>query len=137
MYVSKLSIKNFRNFGDPPFEMELRPFTLILGENNIGKTNLLAAVALVYNQEISVLQSRVLEIEDFNYDAVRSFKSQVADGSVSPDKVIFPEIVIDTTLRDITEDQHPVVGDWYCNTDLTEARITYRFAVRGNFNREK
>jgi putative ATP-dependent endonuclease of the OLD family len=49
MYISRLSIKNFRNFGDPPFEIILRPFTLILGENNLGKTNLLAAVSLLFS----------------------------------------------------------------------------------------
>jgi len=46
MYVKNLRIKNFRNFCDPPFTMDLRPFTLILGENNIGKTNLLAVLGV-------------------------------------------------------------------------------------------
>ena len=137
MYISRISIKNFRNFGGSPFEMKLRPFTLILGENNVGKTNLLAALALVYNQEISALQKRTLELDDFNYDIVTAFKKQVADDTVSPDDVNFPEILIDTTISDITDDQHPVLGDWYSNTELSEARITYRFSLRGNFNRQK
>jgi predicted ATP-dependent endonuclease of OLD family len=51
MYISKLSIKNFRNFADPPFEIALKPFTLILGENKVGKTNLLAAVSLMTTGE--------------------------------------------------------------------------------------
>ena len=62
MHISKLSIENFRNFGDPPFEIQLKPFTLLLGENNVGKTNLLAAVSLLFGQEISVAQRRVLEL---------------------------------------------------------------------------
>ena len=37
MYVKNISIKSFHNFSDPPFTMDLKPFTLILGENNIGK----------------------------------------------------------------------------------------------------
>lgn len=37
MYISNLKIKNFRNFGDQPFMINLQPFTLIIGENNIGK----------------------------------------------------------------------------------------------------
>ena len=64
MHISKLSIENFRNFGDPPFEIQLKPFTLLLGENNVGKTNLLAAVSLLFGQEISVAQRRVLELDD-------------------------------------------------------------------------
>lgn len=53
MYISRLAIKNFRNFGDPAFVIGLRPFTLLLGENNIGKSNLLCAVSLLFGQELS------------------------------------------------------------------------------------
>lgn len=137
MYVKNLRIKNFRNFCDPPFTMDLRPFTLILGENNIGKTNLLAAISLLFNQEISVVERRNLEIDDINYLTVIAFKKQVADHSIEADKVVFPEVEIHATLSDIQDEQHPVVGDWYSNTDLTEACVTYRFSVRGNFKRDK
>jgi len=101
MYVSSLTVKNFRNFGDPPFTMELRPFTLILGENNIGKTNLLAAISLLFSQEISTIQRRNLEIDDINYQAVTDFKKQVADQTIEADSIIFPEVEIHVTLRDI------------------------------------
>jgi len=137
MYVKNLRIKNFRNFCDPPFTMDLRPFTLILGENNIGKTNLLAAISLLFSQEISVIERRNLEIDDINYLTVIAFKKQVADHSIEVDKVVFPEVEIHAVLSDIKDEQHPVVGDWYSNTDLTEASVTYRFSVRGNFNRDK
>ena len=74
MYIQKLIIKNYRNFGITPFVIELKPFTLILGENNIGKTNLLNAVALLFSQDIGVFQRRVLELDDFNYSTVAAFK---------------------------------------------------------------
>ena len=137
MYVSSVSIKNFRNFSDPPFTMVLRPFTLVIGENNIGKTNLLAALSLLFSQEISVIQRRSLEIDDINYLAVRTFKKQVAEECIKADDVLFPEVEIHATLSDIQDDQHSVVGDWYSKADLSEASVTYRFALRGNFNREK
>ena len=136
MYISKLSIKNFRNFGDPPFEIALKPFTLILGENNVGKTNLLAAVSLVFSQEISVAQRRSLSLDDINYDAVAAFKQQVADEGVAIQDVLFPEVVIDVRLRDMTDDQHPVIGDWYVDTELKEAQVTYRFSMRSTFDKE-
>ncbi len=137
MYISKLHIKNFRNFGAEPFEMKLKPFTLILGENNIGKTNLLSALSLLFSQELSVVQRRSLELDDINYDTVAAFKRQVADEATNVEDVVFPEVVIDVILGEITEDQHSVIGDWYSNKELTEAQITYRFSVRGSFNREK
>ncbi len=137
MYISNLRIKNFRNFGNPQFTMELRPFTLVLGENNIGKTNLLAAISLLFSQEISVIQRRNLQVDDINFMAVMAFKKQVADQGVETDNVVFPEVEIHATLSDIQDEQHPVVGDWYSTTDLTEACVTYRFSVRGNFKRDK
>ena len=137
MYVRKLRIKNFRNFCDPPFTMDLRPFTLILGENNIGKTNLLAAISLLFSQEISVIQRRNLEIDDINYLSVIAFKKQVADQAIEADKVVFPEVEIHAALSDIQDDQHSVVGDWYSDAALTEACVTYRFSLRGNFKRDE
>jgi len=137
MYVSNLRIKNFRNFGDPPFMMDLQPFTLIMGENNIGKTNLLAALSLLFSQEISIIPRRNLEIDDINYPTVSAFKKQVADQTFAIDKVKFPEVEIRATLSHIQDEQHSVVGDWYSNTELTEASVTYRFSLRGNFKREK
>lgn len=137
MYVSQLRIKNYRNFGDPPFTMNLRPFTLILGENNIGKSNLLTAISLLFSQEISANQRRNLEVDDVNYQSVIAFKKQVADRTIDADKVLFPEVEIHATLSDLKDVQHPVVGDWYSNLDLTEACVTYRFSIRGNFRRDK
>jgi len=137
MYVSKLTIKNYRNFGSTPFEMALLPFTLIVGENNIGKSNLLAAISLLFSQEISVIQQRNLAIDDINLLTVRAFKQQVADFTLEADKVLFPEVEIHAVLSDIQDDQHSVVGDWYSNPSLTEASITYRFSVRGNFKYDR
>lgn len=45
MYISKVEIKNYRNYED--FSIELKPFVTIIGENNIGKSNLLEAIFLV------------------------------------------------------------------------------------------
>jgi putative ATP-dependent endonuclease of the OLD family len=135
MYIRKLTIKNFRNFGDPAFEMTLKPFTIVLGENNIGKTNLLSAVALLFSQEISVSQRRALEIDDINYDAVARFKQQVADPACNAEDVVFPEVIIDAVLTEMNDEQHDVIGDWYVDTDLTFAQVTYRFSPRTNFNR--
>jgi predicted ATP-dependent endonuclease of OLD family len=137
MYISKLEIKNFRNFGDPSFVIRLKPFTLLLGENNVGKSNLLSAVSLLFGQELSTVQRRMLDVDDFNYDTLAFFKRQVADASVPQDKIVFPDILIEATLESIADDQHSVIGDWYSNTTLTEAKVAYNFAIRGTFNSGK
>ena len=54
MYISKLTIENYRNFDD--FEITLKPFTLIIGENNTGKTDLLNALGLIFSNEVFILK---------------------------------------------------------------------------------
>ena len=137
MYIKTLAIKNYRNFGEPTFVLPLKQFTLILGENNIGKTNLLNALCLLFGQEISVTQSRMLQLDDLNYGTVTDFRKQVADPSVAPEAVQFPEVIVDALLTGMTEDQESVVGDWFTDSDLNEARITYRFSLRSSFDTTK
>lgn len=137
MHISQLRIKNFRNFANDGFEIRLRPFTLIIGENNIGKTNLVSALALLFGQDISNQSSKRLSLDDINYATVRDFKKQVADTAIGPDKVVFPEVEIEADLVGMNDAQHSVVADWYTDNTLESARITYRFAIRGSFDREK
>jgi predicted ATP-dependent endonuclease of OLD family len=137
MYIKQISIKNYRNFGDPPFVLDLKPFTLLLGENNIGKTNLLNAIALMFSQEIGITQRRLLEVDDFNYRAVADFKRQVSDNGTDPVNVVFPDVNIEAMLTDFDSDQECVVGDWFTDSALDTAKITYRFAPRASFNQTK
>lgn len=136
MHITNISIKNFRNFGDPAFVMKLKPFTLIIGENNVGKSNLLNSIGLIFSQDLSVFRRRVLEIDDINYYAVQSFKERVADKEVSPEKIVFPEVRIDVTLAKMNDIQKAVVADWFINDKLTRAKITYLFSVKGTFDKE-
>lgn len=65
MYIKSLEIKNFRNFHN--FKIDFTDeFQTIIGENNIGKSNLYWAIRLVLDKDISY-NSRKLEPKDF-YD---------------------------------------------------------------------
>jgi len=136
MHIKQVSIKNYRNFGDTPFVMELRPFTLILGENNIGKTNLLNALGLIFSQELTIFRKRVLEIDDINYGSLQAFKRQVCDLMIQPDSVRFPEVRVEVVLTGMNDDQEAVVADWFIDRELTEAKIQYVFSPRASFDRE-
>ena len=135
MYIRQVSIKNYRNFGDPPFVMDLKPFTLILGENNIGKTNLLNALRLIFGQEIWSVRRRLLEQDDIHYATIQAFKNQVSNPQIPAAEVRFPEIRIEATLTDLAEDQQAVDAEWFINKELTEAKITYCFAPRPGFDK--
>ncbi|WEG12255.1 AAA family ATPase [Pullulanibacillus sp. KACC 23026] len=41
-----MSVRNYRNFGEKGFSIPLKPFTTIIGENNIGKSNLIDCIGI-------------------------------------------------------------------------------------------
>jgi putative ATP-dependent endonuclease of OLD family len=126
MIIKNISILNYRNFRN--FEIELKPFTLIIGENNIGKTNLLNAIGLVLSQEITFFKKRSLEIEDINYQAVRNFKEDVVSGKPLSD-IRKVEVVVELTLSGFDADQEAVVADWFTDATLNFAKLTYVFSL--------
>jgi putative ATP-dependent endonuclease of OLD family len=137
MYITTLRIKNYRSFGDPAFEITLKPFTLIIGENNAGKTNLLNAIGLIFSHDIAIFKKRVLEIDDFNYGAIRKFKKQICDTAINFDNIEFPSVMVEVTITDFSDEQLAVVGDWFTNKELTEAKITYLFSLRSDWAKKK
>ena len=64
MRVTKIHIKGFRNFHDE--EITLQDKTLIIGANDVGKTNLIYALRLLFDKSIS---ERDLELSDSDYNA--------------------------------------------------------------------
>lgn len=64
MRISKIHIKGFRNFDDE--EITFQDKTLIIGANDVGKTNLIYALRLLFDKSIS---ERDLELSDSDYNA--------------------------------------------------------------------
>lgn len=50
-YISRVQIKNFRNFLDADVNLEHK--AVIIGENNVGKTNFLRAIQLILDRDFS------------------------------------------------------------------------------------
>jgi len=121
MFISKLTIQNYRNFRT--FSVPLKPFTLIIGENNAGKTNLTNALSLIFTQEITAFRNRRLQIDDLNYPAIYDFKKAIA----TKVETRFPEVKIEIELEDFKGFQTSVVGDWFIDKELKRARLTYLF----------
>lgn len=135
MYISKVRIIGYRCFKD--FKIELKPLTLVLGENNIGKSNLIEAIGLVLNKELFYFRKRSLNIEDFNVDLLGKFKHSVFEyisGSLNINDIEFPEVRIDLEMKEFTEEQYPIFTDWFVNDKYNVARISYIFS---NHNPQK
>lgn len=65
-YISRVKIKNFRNFKD--ININLSHKQVIIGENNVGKTNLLRAIQLILDPKLND-EDRYLNETDF-YDEI-------------------------------------------------------------------
>lgn len=133
MYISQLEIINYRNFKN--FTIALKPVTQIIGENNIGKSNLLDSLGLIFSQEVSFFKRRILDISDFNYDVLLNLKKKILDTSVPPDEIVYPKIIIKATLKDWDLKQEAVISDWMSNSEFTEATLTYTFAPVSSFDK--
>lgn len=62
-YISRVRIKNFRNFLDVDVQLDHKQ--VVLGENNVGKTNFLRAIQLILDRELSD-NDRQLTTDDFH-----------------------------------------------------------------------
>ena len=134
MYISKIAIENYRSFSD--ITVNFKPgLNVLIGENNIGKTNLIRALRILFDQDSS--DSRIITSHDFNDQCLKDFIQKVKnnDGK-NTDEV--PSIKITITLRSSsdgndTDDDYALVATWLTsldeNTSLNnwEAQLTYYF----------
>jgi putative ATP-dependent endonuclease of OLD family len=126
MHICKMEVQNYRSLR--AFTIELKPTTLIIGENNIGKTNLLNAISLILNNEIISYQKRGLSISDFNYDTVQKFKKSVAELTIVSSDIDFPTIAIEATFTDFNnDDEEALVSEWYEDDTHKTATLKYEF----------
>lgn len=134
MRVSKVVIKNYRNFKD--FDIDLKEFTLVIGENNIGKTNFLTALGLIFSQDISFYKKRTLEIDDINFEAINNFKADVLNPAVPLSEIRLVNVKIEVYLTDFigNSKQEAVVADWLIDESLSTAKLTYHFSLREDLN---
>lgn len=122
MYISAVYIKNFRCFSE--CRIELNPkLTVLVGENNIGKSNFLTALALIFSPDASNA-SRQLQAEDI-WHGWQKLNA-------------LPVVKIQVTLAGFeTDEEKALVAKWLINSpDQLQARITYEYRpvieVQGN-----
>ena len=73
LFISRVKIKNYRNFKD--VDVQLGHKQIIIGENNVGKTNFLKALQLILDPTLSD-EDRMLQESDFNDTLVNPMESK-------------------------------------------------------------
>jgi hypothetical protein len=77
----------------------------------------------------------MLEVADFNYQSIIELKKQILDISISPDSILYPEILVSVQLTDWDDEQESVIADWYNSEDLNHATLSYLFALDSKFDK--
>lgn len=115
MYISKILIRNFRNFKNKEIEFN-DGINVIIGHNNAGKTNLIKALSLV----IDTQNSKRLEVDDFNKNLT------LTELKANP-----PKISIELTIKKGKEEEPDdlvTISNWLTKLDSNyEALLTYEF----------
>ncbi len=85
MYIKKVTINNYRSFRT--FEAQLQKLTIVIGENDTGKTNFFTALSLpLSGNQIDFNQKR-LSISDINKDSVIEFFTSVINNESEADQL--------------------------------------------------
>jgi len=111
MKISRIAIKNFRNFRD--VDIPLADHAVFVGPNDIGKSNLLHALRLVLDPSLPETM-RQLRHEDFWDGLARPLR---ADAQV--------EIVVELTGFDDSDDQLASLAEYLVSAEPMVARLTY------------
>ncbi|ADU75050.1 putative ATP-dependent endonuclease of OLD family [Acetivibrio thermocellus AD2] len=119
MYISKIQIKNFRNFKQ--FEAHFNNgINVIIGHNNSGKSNLIKALALIFDSNTK----KHLEIDDFNkYISLEDLKNE-------PPKISIAITITQQEDENLMSDDLVTISNWLTKLEEPyEALLTYEFML--------
>lgn len=126
MYISNIEINNFRNFKN--ISIDFRDgINILIGQNNAGKSNVLKALALVFDNKIR----KQLTIDDFFNNI-----------SLEDIKLKSPKISISVSLSQsideaLMEDELAIVGDWIVSLEQPYvAKVHYEFFLPEDYEQE-
>lgn len=118
MLITKVVLKGFRNFADATINLERN--TLIIGANNVGKTNLVYSLRLLLDKSLSDAEIEPVE-SDFHISAAGKISDTL---SVT---VYFSEITEDAVLASLKGN----ITDDLCSVlQYTADRRTLTYQIR-------
>ncbi len=119
MYVSNIEIKNYKNFRSNIIEFN-DGINVIIGHNNAGKSNLLKAMALIFNPS----SKKNLTIDDFNKTI------PLEELKLQPPIVNISITLTQEDKEDLMGDDLVVVSQWLTKLEEPyEAKIHYEFCL--------
>lgn len=112
MYISRIEINNFRNFSH--LELDLHENAVIVGENKIGKSNLIFALRLVLDPRLSE-SDRHLRLDDF-WDGLKPIPHDA-----------YIQISVDITDFEDDESLLSILAEHLIQPEPMVSRLTYLY----------
>lgn len=110
MHLSRIKISNFRNFFE--LDVNLAGNVVVVGENRVGKSNLLYALRIIFDQSLPD-SARQLGLSDF-WDGIEEFSPET-------------KILISVEVKDFEDDMDilALLTDFRLDDDPETVRLTY------------
>ncbi|MTH54862.1 AAA family ATPase [Bacillus mangrovi] len=119
MYISNIEVKNYKNFRSNIIEFN-EGINVIIGHNNAGKSNLLKAMALIFNPSTK----KNLTIDDFNKTI------PLEELKVQPPSVNISITLTQEEKEDLMGDDLVVLSQWLTKLEEPyEAKIHYEYCL--------
>jgi len=128
MYIRNVEIENYRAFKN--FEITLSNLSLIVGENEAGKTNLFDALSLpLQSNDISFNKKR-LSVSDINREAITKFYNAIINKESDPDiKKLIPKVRVEIEFTNpVDHVEEHILANWIIgDEDHHSYKIRYDF----------
>jgi len=128
MYIRNVKIKNYRAFKN--FKITLSNLSLIIGENEAGKTNLFDALSLPLNSNDLSFNKKRLSVSDINREAITKFYQEILDKKSDVDiKKLIPKVRVEIEFTDPKGhfEEH-ILANWILGEEKDDSyKIRYDF----------
>lgn len=128
MYISQIKIKNYRGFRD--FSTSLKNMTVVIGENDAGKTNFFSAISLPLSANNIDYNQKRLVVSDINIQCIAEFYQAVIN-RLDRDQLIslIPKVGVTIDFSSPEDEyERQIIGRWLYDDNGQECyRIHYEF----------
>lgn len=131
MIISKIYINNYRGFRN--FEAKLSELSILIGENDSGKSNLLSALSLPLKSSKLEYTPKTLNISDINIESINEFYKSIKDDESKDDQIIkIPRVSIKLQFSEPQNNyEKEIVRKWLTENNGKECfEIEYLFSPK-------
>lgn len=126
MYISNINISNYKNFRSNSIDFN-NGINVIIGHNNAGKSNLLRALALIFNSN----SKKNLSIDDFNKNI------PVEELKENPPTIKITATLTQDDCEELMSDDLVTVSNWLTKLEEPyEAKLQYEFYLPTKFHEQ-